>query len=337
MMIYCLVAILSASSPAPVSAPSDIDLTTNEKLVSADHGNSLILTPVPGPRQKHVVWDTTHGVYLNYYPQTRYSALLTMLSDSGYTVDIFGGGLHTIDLDQYDIIVICLATSWYSVYSQDEVDSIYAFYESNRPRAILTGDMNFCENTYIVNADNSAFIYNIFDWLSANGGGILVLGDNPGCPNANINPISNTFAMQSGIATINPADLYFTNFGPYAIFDGISQVYYRAAGSISASAPAAVAAWTSVNEPTVGLLDQSTAVKEIESRDNRPAGLRINPNPFRTTAVVENACGRRIYVYDGSGRLCVETDNPRFGTGLNPGIYFIRVGDKAPVKTVKLP
>jgi hypothetical protein len=336
MTIYLLFAVICVSAPVDFSGPAVIDLTTNEAWVDADPAVSVDLEPAAGPRQKHVVWDTTHGVYLTYYPQTRYSAMLNMLTDSGYTVDIFGGGLNTIDLEQYDVIVICLGTSWYSAYGQEEVDSVYAFYGRGRQRVVLTGDMNFCENTYIVNADNVSFAYNIFDWLSSSGGGIFIMGDNTGCPNANINPVNDTFAMQSGIASLSPSDLYFSNFGAYPIFDGITQLYYRAGGSIAAAAPALEAAWTSANEPTIGLLDQSTAVREIETIGDTPLILRVNPNPFRGNATVTSASGGKIYIYDCEGRLCAVADNPRIGSGLNPGVYFIRVGDSAPFKAVKL-
>jgi hypothetical protein len=38
-------------------------------------------------QQHTVLWDTTHGTYLNYYPFSRYSILTSMLIDSGYTID----------------------------------------------------------------------------------------------------------------------------------------------------------------------------------------------------------------------------------------------------------
>jgi hypothetical protein len=230
MIICMLVCILSATPDLASRNPPVIDQTTGDTWIRGS--DTAIPTPTPSvnARQHRVVWDTTHGVYLTYYPNTRYSTLLNMLSDSGYTTDICGTGINTIDLDQYDVIVLCLATSWYSAYSPEEVDSLYGYYSRDHQRVILTGDMNFCENTYIVNADNTAFSYNLFDWLATSGGGILIFGDNPGCPNANINPVNDTFAMQSGVAGINPSDLYFSNFGAYTIFNGISQIYYRAAG-----------------------------------------------------------------------------------------------------------
>jgi hypothetical protein len=336
-MIICMLLCIFSTTPgtATLGLPV-IDQATGDVWIGGSNSAIPASAPVVTARQHHVVWDTTHGVYLNYYPQTRYSTLLTMLSDSGYTIDVCGTGINNIDLEQYDVIVLCLATSWYSAYSQVEVDSLYAYYGRGRQRVILTGDMNFCENTYIGIADNTAFIYNVFDWLATSGGGILILGDNPGCPNANINPVNDTFAMQSGVAGLNPSDLYFTNFGAYTIFNGITQIYYRAAGAIAAATPATVAAWTSANEPTIGLLDQSTFVEETVTARANGRNLRIMPNPFYNTAKVSNPTGDRVYVYDGSGRLREISNGSSFGAGLNPGIYFIRVDGSAPVKAVKL-
>lgn len=348
MIVRSLILSLCAASFLAAAEPIVLDPATN-----APPPEPLAAMPASGTgvRQGSIVWDTTHGVYLNYSPSSRFSNLVTMLSDSGFTMELCGSGVHTIDLEQYDVIVICVGSSWYSAYTQEEADSLYAYYCRDHQRVILTGDMNFCENTYITYADNTAFAYNIFEWLSSSGGGILIMGDNPGCPNANISLVNDTFAMQSGVATINPADLYFTNFGAFSIFDGITQIYYRASGSVAARAPAVEAAWTSANEPTIALLDQSLPIEEDIGRRLDRVDLRVSPNPFRTTTTFcmgQRAQGTELRIYDIGGCLIRSfalspihpvfywDGNDRFGHAVPHGVYFVTVGGAAPVKAVKL-
>ncbi|MHC4421461.1 MAG: hypothetical protein ACYS1E_12810, partial [Planctomycetota bacterium] len=53
------------------------------------------------------------------------------------------------------------------------------------------------------------------------GGTILILADNVGCHNGNINPIAEALGTTTGIANIEPYDTFFSNFAPHPIFEGI--------------------------------------------------------------------------------------------------------------------
>ncbi|HEX7320003.1 MAG TPA: T9SS type A sorting domain-containing protein [bacterium] len=293
--------------------------------------------PLAGPRQRHVIWDTTHGVYLNYQPFVRYLNLVAMLNDSGFTIECCGTGLHTIDLTQYSIIVITVGCSWNSAYTQEEVDSILSYYNNGHQRILLTGDMNFCEDTYLPQADNIAFTYNVFEWLASRGG-ILIMGDNPGCPNANINPVANAFSMTAGTAALSPSDLYFSNFTAHTLFDGITQIYYRAAGQVAAISPAAAIAWTANNEPTIALLDQMVDIDDQAGQSARLPGIQVAPNPFtRQTAVLTNIPDAGdIRVYDASGKIVETVRGNVIGKNLMPGLYFLMVQGYEPVKLLKL-
>jgi hypothetical protein len=50
---------------------------------------------------------------------------------------------------------------------------------------------------------------------------------------------------------VEPGDLYFTDFAVHRIFDGVTTVYYRAAGEIAASAPGIPIAWTDAGEEMI--------------------------------------------------------------------------------------
>lgn len=312
----------------------EYDLTTQEAMIDISAADPEAL--FEGTRQHAVLWDTTHGTYLNYYPFTRYSTLTGMLIDSGYTIDICATGVHTVDLSQYDIILITVMSSWSSLYTQVEIDSLLSFYNQGRQRVILTGDANFCENTYLPNADNVQFSYNIFDWLGTNGG-IFIMGDNAGCNNSNINPVANAFHMTAGVSTISPGDLYFSNFTPHPIFNNVTQIYYRAAGAIAASLPAEAIAWTSAMEPVIGLLDESVGAGEEQGRVANTRAMSVDPNPFTHHAVVSGISeNENIRIYDAGGRLVGVITGPAFGANLQPGVYFLEATGYASRKVIKL-
>jgi hypothetical protein len=182
-----------------------------------------------------------------------------MLVDSGFTVDCCGTGVHTVDLSLYDIIVVAVTSNWYSVYTQEEADSLVSFYNAGHQRAVLTGDCNFCDNSYMPNVDNNQFAYNIFEWLSQ-GGGILIMGENTGCPNANVRPVSQALSMDNGVGALST--ITFSNFAAHPVFNNVSSIYYIAPGEISAVAPAAVIGWTDgTNIPTVAARDEAIGIE----------------------------------------------------------------------------
>jgi hypothetical protein len=290
-----------------------------------------------GPRQYEVLWDTTHGVYLNYQPFGRYNILVSNLADSGFTMSTWGNGLHTVDLTQYDVIVITVGSSWNTPYTQEEIDSLVSYYNQYNERVVITGDMNFCEDTYIANSDNVAFSDNLFDWL-AESGGILIMGDNPGCNNVNINPLANAFYMTAGVSGLSPSDLYFTNFAAHPLFNGITEIYYRAAGEVAATLPAEAIAWTNVsNQPTIAALDEFVGVTGGQVGVVDASRMTISPNPFRHTAEIQGmGQDQTIRVFDASGRLIIEQQERTIGVGLKEGVYFVYVDEFETEKIIKL-
>lgn len=151
-----------------------------------------------------ILWDLTHGVYLSYEPSGYYSDLAALLAGEGHGIAATASGLDNVDLSGYSAIVICLGSAWDEAYTPSEVAAIQAFV--------------------------------------ADGGGLLVMGDNIGCPNDNINPVSQEFGTTCGISSISPEDLYITNLEDHAIFNGISEIFFRIGGEISVIAPSSVVA-----------------------------------------------------------------------------------------------
>ncbi len=180
--------------------------------------------PLPrGGRNDQILWDLTHGVYLTYEPSGKYADLTAQLAGEGFDMETTDLGVNNIDLTPYEMIVIAVGSSWNSTYTGAEVTAIENF----------------------VNA----------------GGGLLVMGDNPGCPNGNINPVSTVFGVTCGVSTGEPSDIYFTDFISHAIFDGIGTIYYRYAGAVSASPPASEAAWSpNYSDVMIGLVETSPRV-----------------------------------------------------------------------------
>ena len=310
------------------------DMTTGCDVVES---RETLETPkVEQLRQYSVLWDTTHGTYLNYVPSVRYSSLIANLADSGYTVDFCGTGVHTVDLTQYDVILINLVNSWNSPYTPEEVDSLVSYYNQDNQRVLLTGDMNFCENTYFSYADNVPFIDNVFDWLSETGG-ILILADGGGCPNVNINPIANAFNMTAGISALSPTDLYFFNFAPHPVFNGIDTVYYRAAGEVAATTPAEPIAWTEMNQPTVAALDEAVGIAEAPIETVHYSRLNIIPNPFRHSTEIHGITAPiEIRLFDVTGRFISKQTDNAIGKDLKEGVYFVCVDGFQPEKIVKI-
>jgi hypothetical protein len=245
--------------------------------------------PPSGPRQHTILWDTTHGVHLLYSPNGRYSNLAAMLVDSGFTIVMNGQGVHNIDLSPYDIIVINIASSWNSAYTGAEVNALLSWYDNGHQQVIHTSDANWCDNSYMHLADDSVFSCNVFKHLSTPGG-IAIMSENTACPNANVAPVVQAFNMNCGISYLSPSDLYFSNFAAHPIYNSVSQVYYRAAGELSASAPAQEIGWTSTNQGTVAEMNEAIAIECAEFAASRlPDAIRLR---WRTTCEIGNAAWR---------------------------------------------
>lgn len=193
-----------------------------------------------------ILWDTTHGVYLNYSPSLDFSDFVDIMTGLGYTVDVTSTGISSMDLSDYCIVVICVGSSWSTSYTTAEADQIESYVDA--------------------------------------GGGLLIMGENSGCPNRNINPIANRFGVTCGITTATPSDLYTTDFIVHPIFTGVSQFYVRAGGVISASSPSIEAAWEppTSSRPIVAVAEWGSSrivtLGDMNSLDNAYIGLADNRN-----------------------------------------------------------
>ncbi len=154
----------------------------------------------------NILWDITQGVYNDREPSGYFSSLTSLLNSAGYNVMTTDAGVDNVDLSTYGVLVICLGSAWNSSYTTSEIDAISQFVNQ--------------------------------------GGGLLILGDNPNCPNENVNPLSEEFGISLGVSSIDPGDLYFSNFSSLEIFDGINEIYYRAAGEITVTTLAIIEAFT---------------------------------------------------------------------------------------------
>lgn len=185
-----------------------------------------ISVPIPEPegeKQLEILWDLTHGVYLLYEPSGNFSDLTAVLAGVGFGMNTTTLGVNNIDLTVYDVVVINVTSAWDSPYQAVEVTA-------------LTDYVN-------------------------QGGGLLIMGAGSGCPNANINPVSQEFGTTCGGTTLEPDDLYFTSFIAHEIFDGITTLYFRATGVLTCAAPSVEAAWSPIySDVLISLVDPSPRV-----------------------------------------------------------------------------
>ena len=196
----------------------DVDLTTGLPVQGKPH-TSLKPAIVTSNGDKEVLWDLTHGVYYGYEPSNYYSNLVSVLQGLGFTVTTTTN-IGSETLSQYDVVVICVASAWDEAYTTGEVSQIQSYVQ--------------------------------------NGGGLLIMGDNLGCPNDNINPVSQTFGITCGMSTLSPDDLYFTDLASHPIFAGVSELYYRAGGELVVTSPGEEVAWTGGGEVTVAVAEQGS-------------------------------------------------------------------------------
>jgi hypothetical protein len=167
-----------------------------------------------------VLWDLTHGIYLDYSPSGTYAPLVSQLVD--YNFSVTDAGIDNVNLSMYNILVICAGSAWDSPYSPAEVAAAEAY--------------------------------------AASGGAILILGDNADTPEGNINPLSEAFGVTTGLNVVFPLDLYFSNFAPHPLFDGIGQLYFRSAGGLAVAAPSQAVAWTDDGSDITIALSESPCV-----------------------------------------------------------------------------
>lgn len=161
-----------------------------------------------------VLWDTSHGVYVSgtfggdgYQPSQNgyYQTLAEHLSNNNFTVDITSDGFLTDDPAGYDILVVCLTSAFSSSYTSTEVDRIVDFVKD--------------------------------------GGGLLIMGDRLGAPNANLQPVASKFGITLGLSDLSPYGILTSGHTDHPIFDGVDEIFMYAAAELSAEDPAFPVAW----------------------------------------------------------------------------------------------
>jgi len=163
----------------------------------------------PGAKGGNVLWDTYHGIYNNYSPAGDMSTMASMLSSNGYTVTTSNAGVLNHTLPNYAVVVISVGSAWYSAYSSAEVTAL---------------------QTYV------------------NGGGSLfILGENTGCPNANINPIGAVFGINFSYGDGGDP----VTFSTHPMFVGVTSLLTSAPGGLSVSSPGTAQAWDAANRPMI--------------------------------------------------------------------------------------
>jgi hypothetical protein len=159
---------------------------------------SMVLAAISAPALASgggILWDTSHGVYQNYVPDGAYTdPLVNDLTAIGFTVTTTSQGVLTDDPGAYKVLVLGLGSSWTSAYTPDEVARITSFVSS--------------------------------------GGGLLLMGDSPNCPNANLQPVATAFGITLGVSVWGDVA---SNLAPSPIFDGIAAIQLQRAGEIAST------------------------------------------------------------------------------------------------------
>jgi uncharacterized membrane protein len=209
-ILFSLLLLLSVFPGALADVGATPTDATTQRQPSSVKLEQLVQSAPGASATKNILWDTTHGVYLNYEPSGRYKGLVTLLNGKGYTVTTINNGILNNNLNQYGILVVNLGSAWNSQYTAAEVQAI----------------KNFVQN----------------------GGGLLIMGDNTGTPNGNINPVSQAFGTTVGVSQLATDD-YITDFASHVLFNGVQTFYYRAGGEINSIAPSSnEIAWDSANK-----------------------------------------------------------------------------------------
>lgn len=219
MKTTILLALLIAA--ASFATAAEIDETTGLSATAA------VGSAVPNP-DGDVLWDITHGVYLNYDPAGQYSVLAGLLADAGMPVTVTDQGVDNIDLSPYCVLVIASGSAYDSPYTASEVAAINQFV--------------------------------------TDGGGLLVLAENGGTTAVeNLGPVASSFGTTIIDVTVDPLDTYISNFAAHEIFTGIDEILFRACGVLEASAPSVAVAWTANEEAVVTVVDPHQVVIAADS------------------------------------------------------------------------
>lgn len=252
LFLFCL---------APAVSAAAVDITTGQAVRDASPGIANAALPDAKPGSTNVLWDLTHGVYLQYQPSQDYSSLVTLLGANGFSVETTTAGVDQVDLSKYNVLVISLTGAWNSGYTPSEVSAIQKFVNK--------------------------------------GGGLLIMGENTDCPNPNIQPVANLFNVQLGKSYLSPSDLTITDLASSPVFSGVGSFFMRAAGEIDAKSPAGSIAWTTPGKNQV-VAAVACPTKVVIAGDNNMWDNAYLPNAdngkfaVNTFTTLAAACGTPV-------------------------------------------
>ena len=190
---------------------TSINPTTGLPVQAPTRTAPVLLPPGEGAAIE-VLWDASHGVELDYVPAVRYSDLTAQLATEGFHITTTDASVDTLDLSPYSVVVLAAGSAWLTPYTASEVAVLRRF--------------------------------------ARGGGGILIMTDNVDVPDQ-LEAVTDAFFMTGNEDMIQPLDLFFTAFADHPIFDGVQQIYYRAAGTVHGDPPSVEVARTFPGEPVV--------------------------------------------------------------------------------------
>jgi len=206
--LNCLVLIATLIAATPNLPAQGVDQLTGRPPVPPSQMELEPITELPGPQD--IIWDLTHGVYLNYEPSGDFAPLVSALQANGYTVTTTAVGVDTIDLSPYQIMVICVGSAADSAYTPSEVTAIEAFVQA--------------------------------------GGGLFLIGDNPGAWPEHVNPVAQAFGVTTGQGdSVEP----FNDFDPHPVTTGVSTLIPAAAGNLAVAPPSTVIGRDAMAQPVL--------------------------------------------------------------------------------------
>ena len=160
-----------------------------------------------------VLWDTSHGIYSDYHPDTsgQYKDLASHLISNDFTVNTTDSGFTSASLSGVDVAVVSVMSAWDSAYSTAEVDALTTF----------------------VN----------------NGGGLLIMSEYQAAPNANIAAVASAFGISLEVSDLSPYSVDITNLAGHSVFDmieAVNTVHFYAGSELGVSGDAYGIAWQDI-------------------------------------------------------------------------------------------
>lgn len=171
----------------------------------------------------NVLWDISHGVYYDYQPSGRFSIFAELLALAGNSITVSDQGVENIDLSHYCVLVIAFGAAEDPPYTAGEVEVITTYVE--------------------------------------NGGGLLVLADNPRTfAGPRLNPVTQAFGTTITESHVYPVDLFSTDLAAHEIFSGVNEINFTRSAQLTAIAPSVEVAWSDNEDVLVTVVEPHKVV-----------------------------------------------------------------------------